>query len=124
MKNKFAIWLIPQRRRDALREIVLIIGTTAGGLTAFMGENQVINKDVVVTALLTIFFQGGMYITAQLANEKARNKQQHCAGALCLTWILLAFCSVYACNLSIFDVLGVLLMDILPIFLRYLRQSK
>jgi hypothetical protein len=96
-------WLTPRKLREAFREAVIIAGTAGSGLTTFMGAHQLVNASAVVALLLTLFFQGGMYVAAHLANESAHAHKRPRTLALCLTWALLAFFSVYSSALGMFE---------------------
>lgn len=104
MQNNSANWLSPRRWRDSFREVVIIAGSVASGLTTFVGAHQLVNSSALVAALLTLFFQGGMYVAAQVANESARAGRRPRTLALCLAWTLLAFFSVYTSALGMFDI--------------------
>jgi hypothetical protein len=86
-----------------LREAVIVAGTAASGITTYIGARQLVNSSVLVAALLTLFFQAGMYVVAHFANEGIHPHGRRRTVALCLTWILLAFFSVYTSALGMFE---------------------
>jgi hypothetical protein len=104
MSSRYGTLLTPAKWRDVLREAVIIAGTAASGLTTFMGAHQLVNSSPIVAALLTLFFQGGMYVAAHLASESSRGGRRPRTSALFMTWALLAFFSVYASALGMFEI--------------------
>jgi hypothetical protein len=103
MPINFADWLTPRKWREAFREAVIIAGSAGSGLTTFIGAHQLVNASAVVAFLLTLFFQGGMYVAAHLATDSAHAHKRPRTLALCLTWTLLAFFSVYSSALGMFE---------------------
>jgi glucan phosphoethanolaminetransferase (alkaline phosphatase superfamily) len=124
MENKLAMLPVPQRWRDTLHKIMSLAGVATGSLTTYQEATQLVEGDVVLAALLTIIFQGGMYITARLAEESSRAKHRTITIVLCLTWTLLAIFPAYASGLDIFDTLDSFLKDILPLLLNHVSQAK
>jgi hypothetical protein len=103
MNNDYTSQRTPHRWRDLLREAVIIAGSAGSGITTYMGAHQLVNASALVAALLTLFFQGGMYVAAHFANESMHAHRRPRTLALCLTWTLLAFFSVYSSALGMFE---------------------
>ncbi len=89
--------------RDHLGEIIIIAGTAGSALTTFTGARKLVNDSFFVAGLLTLFFQGGLFVVAHLATDKTKPNHKPRTLALFLTWLLLAFFSVYSSAIGAFE---------------------
>jgi hypothetical protein len=97
MTNELKNW------RSHLGEIVIIAGTAASALTTFLGARKLVNDNFFVAALLTVFFQGGLFVVAHLATDRTRPTHRPRSLVLCLTWMLLALFSIYSSAIGAFE---------------------
>lgn len=96
--NKLTNW-----KRNLL-EIFVIAGILASAFTTFTGAYQLVNRSVPVALLFTAFFQGGIYVVGHYTSVGEPERERRRTFSLCLVWAVLAFFSVYASALGMFDI--------------------
>jgi hypothetical protein len=99
MANELKNW------RSHLGEIVIVAGTAASALTTFLGARKLVNDNFIVAGLLTLFFQGGLFVVAHFATDRSRPNHRPRTLVLCLTWVLLALFSIYSSAIGAFELI-------------------
>ena len=89
--------------RHHLAEIVIVAGTAGSALTTFMGARKLVSESLIVAGLLTFFFQGGLFVVAHAATDGTKPNHRPRTLALLLTWLMLAFFSVYSSAIGAFE---------------------
>jgi ABC-type multidrug transport system fused ATPase/permease subunit len=102
MNNKLTDWLKNWKRN--LLELFVIAGILASAFTTFTGAYQLVNRSVLVALLFTAFFQGGLYVVGHYTSVSEHERERRRTFTLCLAWAVLAFFSVYASALGMFDI--------------------
>jgi hypothetical protein len=100
--NKLTNWLGNWKRN--LLEVFVIAGILASAFTTFTGAYQLVNHSVLVALLFTAFFQGGLYVIGHYTSVSQSERERRRTFTLCLVWAVLAFFSVYASSLGMFDI--------------------
>lgn len=101
LQSELLSWL--RNWRNHLGEIVIVSGTAGSALTTFIGARKLVNNSVVVAGLLTVFFQGGLFVVAHLATDRTKPNHRPRTLVLGITWILLAFFSIYSSAIGAFE---------------------
>jgi hypothetical protein len=100
--NKLTNWLKNWKRN--LLELFVIAGILASAFTTYTGAYQLVNRSVLVALLFTAFFQGGLYVVGHYTSVTEHERERRRTFTLCLVWAVLAFFSVYASSLGMFDI--------------------
>ena len=100
--NKLTEWLKNWKRN--LLELFVIAGILASAFTTYTGAYQLVNRSVPVALLFTAFFQGGIYVVGHYTSVTEPERERRRTFTLCLVWAVLAFFSVYASSLGMFDI--------------------
>jgi hypothetical protein len=100
--NRLTDWLKNWKRN--LLEVFVIAGILASAFTTFTGAYQLVNKSILVALLFTAFFQGGLYVIGHYTSVSEHERERRRTFTLCLVWAVLAFFSVYASALGMFDI--------------------
>ena len=100
--KKLTEWLKNWKRN--LLEVFVVAGILASACTTFVGAFQMVNRSILVAALFTMFFQGGMYVIGHYASPGESERRGRRTISLCLTWMTLAFFSIWASSLGMFAI--------------------
>jgi len=101
-KEKMTKWLTDWKRN--LLEVFVIAGVLASGFTTLTGAYQLVNRNLFVALLFSLFIQGGLFIVSHYTSVNGDDRKHRRTFTLWIVWLILAFFSVYTSSLGMFEI--------------------